>query len=288
MIATVLAPHHTGALPHSFVVEEPQSIILRHGTLSDLETILHIGLTAMPMDPQWNYRFPHRRAFPQDQRDATRRRYREFLEDERRYSVWIAEALGAGGLVPVAFAVWDISNLTGGASRAPKAPTLSTTQSVRRDAEPKRMRAWKQILQEAKAQYFLSEYGSRQIQLQILATHPKYQRLGAGSRLVNEGIRFAEASSKAISVFASPMGRRLYSKLGFKTITSITVQAGDETEYVSVEAMVYEPENRIHEQVKNEQTRDRGRSGAPIWLSGTEAVRAPSHAAFPEWQSAML
>lgn len=288
MIATVLTHPHTGALPHSFVIEETQSIILRHGTLSDLESILHIGLSAMPMDPQWNYRFPHRRAFPQDQHDATRRRYREFLADERRYSVWIAEALENGGLVPVAFAVWDISNLTGGASRPQKASTAKPAQSVRRDAAPKRMQAWKQILQEAKDQYFESQYGSRQIQLQILATHPKFQRLGAGSRLVNEGIRFAEASAKAISVFASPMGKRLYSKLGFKSIASVTVQAGGETESVSVEAMVYEPENYIYEPVKKEESRDRAKSGAPVWLSGTQLVRAPSHAAFPEWQSAML
>lgn len=282
MIATLSIHPHIGAYTHSFVKGVNQSIVLRRGTLSDLEAILHIGLAAMPMDPQWDYRFPYRRAFPQDQRDATRRRYREFLESELQYSVYIAETFGSHGPVPVAFAIWDISNLTQGSSRPSKAFTTKSTQSARRDASPKRMHAWKDTLREAKAQYFEHPHGADQIQLQILATHPDYQRLGAGTLLVDEGIRLADASALAISVFASPMGARLYSKLGFKSRASVVVRAEGEAEFVNVEAMVYEPKERACEPVKREEPRDRTLSGPPIWLSGTRMVCASTPEALPE------
>ncbi|KAF1978800.1 hypothetical protein BU23DRAFT_188644 [Bimuria novae-zelandiae CBS 107.79] len=256
MIATLIANPHISSHSHSLVSSKTPSIVLRRGTLSDLDSILEIGLNAMPLDPQWDYRFPFRRVFSHDQRDATRKRYQEFLENAEQWSVSIAEIVDNHDAIPIAFAIWDIANLTGYNSQLTRVPALQPKKHTRRDANPKRMQAWTRILREAKVYYFERQYGSQQIQLQILATHPMFQRLGAGSRLVDEGIRLAKMSNNAISVFASPMGRRLYSKLGFKSIASVVVQVKDDPEFVSVEAMTYEPELPVLGPVKNQRARD--------------------------------
>lgn len=273
MIATLAAVPHIPYFPFSFSGGESPSIVLRSGTISDLESILNIGLAAMPMDPQWDYRFPYGRAFPQDQRDATRRRYQDFLEHEDNWAVSIAEIVTSSHSSPIGFAVWDISNLLARNAISRKTIAKQPAKNVRRDGDQGRMQAWNNILREAKTRHFERQYGSHQIQLQILATHPEFQRLGAGSRLVDEGIRLANASDKTISVFASPMGKRLYSSLGFIPIASIIVQAENDSEFVTVEAMVYDSRAPSMGLVKNEGTRDVG-SDTSIWMSGANGVCA--------------
>lgn len=245
MIAAIAAaPNSLHSKPSLAVAYPP--IIVRNGTLADLDSILDIGLAALPMDPQWNYRFPHRQAFPQDQRDATRKRYLEFLKNsDGRWLVTVAEMLTGNSVAPIAFAVWNIDNLSE-KTTVPQRQKTSKRKSVtfaRRDGNQTRMQAWKSILEEAKLRHFEHRFGNQQFQLQILATHPDFQRLGAGSLLVRDGIICAEAANRAISVFASPMGERLYASLGFKRIDSVLVQVKDEPEFVIVEAMVYEPHN---------------------------------------------
>lgn len=80
----------------------------------DLEVMLDIGLSAMPMDPQWNWRFPHRRQFPEDTRHFTRQKYREFLEDKTgRWQVMVADDKSENdvSLVTVAMAIWDVGSI---------------------------------------------------------------------------------------------------------------------------------------------------------------------------------
>jgi hypothetical protein len=89
---------------------------LRLASLTDLEIILEIGLAAMPLDPQWNWRFQHRSIFPDDHRKFTREIYRNFLENRSgNWVVLLAEMLNheSGFYHPVAFAVWNLSNFTG-------------------------------------------------------------------------------------------------------------------------------------------------------------------------------
>lgn len=274
MIAALAAAPHTLHCNRSLAVGGPPPIVLRNGTLADLDCILDIGLAAMPMDPQWNYRFPHRQAFPQDQRDATRKRYREFLENsDGRWSVTVAEMFKGNSVTPVAFAVWDIGNLSrkSTVTQPQETSRYKSSKIARRDCNQTRMQAWNCILQEAKSRHFEHRFGTQQFQLQILATHPDFQRLGAGSLLVRDGIMLAEAASQAISVFASPMGERLYASLGFERIECVLVQVKDEPEFVTVEAMAYEPQQwhkSKGEPVSLEEVCASGVSANPIWVSG--------------------
>lgn len=79
----------------------------------DLEAMLEIGLSAMPMDPQWDWRFPHRLQFPEDTRHYTRQKYREFLEDKIRWQVMVAETKSENDVSPVtvAMAIWDVGSI---------------------------------------------------------------------------------------------------------------------------------------------------------------------------------
>jgi GNAT superfamily N-acetyltransferase len=115
----------------------------------------------------------------------------------------------------------------------------------RRDANPERMRAWTEAMCRAKSQIFSAQLGRNYFQLQILATHPQFQRQGAASELCHWGIKAARHTGLAIGVFASPMGRELYSRLGFEWCDDVRIRASDDDEEIKVAAMVYHPDNIV-------------------------------------------
>lgn len=96
-----------------------------------------------------------------------------------------------------------------------------------------------QTMKESKKRYFDGVYGTDHIQLQVLATHPDYQRRGYATRLCKWGIDVARANDRYIIVFASPMGKSLYSHLGFRQVADVPVQADGEKEKVVLSAMMY-------------------------------------------------
>jgi hypothetical protein len=246
---------------------------IRTATLADLDSMLEIGLEAMPLDPQWSWRFPGRLKFPEDTRKFTQMKYREFLENKSgNWLVLLAERISENiSKKPraIAFAVWDIPNLSRSQSRSRRRsygrqrnisshvayyfPVLETCQSAhrpvpvtaRRDGHAKRMRSWTQTTSSAKAQIFDRRYGRQQFQLQILATHPAFHRQGAATALCGWGLGTARREGMAVSVFASPMGRLLYSRLGFMTLANVTIGVEGEKEYIDLTAMVYVPETAI-------------------------------------------
>jgi len=118
---------------------------------------------------------------------------------------------------------------------------LQLLQSSRKDAEPSRMKAWKEATSKAKENIFDGLYGREYFQLQILATHPSWHRQGAATKLCNWGQTLAQVTGFSIAVFASPMGNLLYSHLGFKWLENVIIRAPNEIEHVGIAAMVYQP-----------------------------------------------
>jgi hypothetical protein len=89
-------------------------LTVRRASIADLEVMLNIGLAAMPMDPQWDWRFPYRLQFPEDTCHFTRQKYREFLEDKTgRWQVIVAEIASENDVSPVtiAMAIWDTGSI---------------------------------------------------------------------------------------------------------------------------------------------------------------------------------
>jgi ribosomal protein S18 acetylase RimI-like enzyme len=254
--------------PASKTLFQSSRLALRRASVDDLETILDIGLAALPMDPQWDYRFPHRRAYPSDTRKYTMMRYREFLEDpNERWMVMLAEHRNAHDACnePMAFAVWEVKNIKSqttvqiaqieknlkrGYCDSLRRDMMSSLlvglrrppiRQGRRDGDCRRMQAWTDTTSASKKLLFDSQFGTSHFQLQLLATSPQFQRQGAGSQLVRWGMQLAEYLNVAISVFASPMGEQLYLRLGFRRLASVFVHVEKEKESVELAAMVYLP-----------------------------------------------
>jgi hypothetical protein len=92
---------------------------LRQATTKDLDALRDIALAAMPLDPQWNYRFPRRKDYPQDTSYWTRRQYENYFESTKlKYCVMVITVNTDGDECnppiskPVALAVWDITSVS--------------------------------------------------------------------------------------------------------------------------------------------------------------------------------
>jgi GNAT superfamily N-acetyltransferase len=245
------------------------TLSIRRATIEDLDSMVDIALAAMPQDPQWNWRFPYRLQFPEDTRRFTRMKYEEFLRNaDGQWLVMLADGREIDSLSPkaVAMAIWNIQNLLaaprGNAKstrkcervskagsdqsyttcRSPAVAFASTTRQfrVRRDANAVRVKAFAETLAQSKKIIFDGSYGRRHFTLQVLATRPGWQRKGAGTMLCNWGIKMSLWTGMAISVFASPMGRKLYSHLGFRPISEVKLAVDGDDESVAVLAMSYE------------------------------------------------
>jgi predicted acetyltransferase len=101
------------------------------------------------------------------------------------------------------------------------------------------MAAFDDTLSAAKKSYFDSKYQSNQLHLRVLATHPDFQRRGAGSALCRWGMEYAGDRGQPVTLLSSPMGQQLYSYLGFDYLGTVTVQVEGEAEKLCIGAMMY-------------------------------------------------
>lgn len=81
---------------------------LRFATMNDIEDITDVAQQGFPDDPEFNYRFPFRHDYPEDNRTWVRKEYKEYLEQPKKYDVVIITADDNGDKA-VALSVWDIS-----------------------------------------------------------------------------------------------------------------------------------------------------------------------------------
>jgi hypothetical protein len=87
---------------------------IRKATIADLDVMVDIALAAMPQDPQWDWRFPHRLQFPDDTREFTRMKYEGFLTNTGEWLVILAEYRIMDEVPPpkaIAMAIWNVKNL---------------------------------------------------------------------------------------------------------------------------------------------------------------------------------
>jgi ribosomal protein S18 acetylase RimI-like enzyme len=113
--------------------------------------------------------------------------------------------------------------------------------ATRRDANPERVKAFRESGDEVMETYFNQRYGLRQIHLQILGTHPDYQRHGHGSTLCRWGMDKAREDDVALTLIASPMGKLLYLHLEFRLAGSGVIEIPGDPETNSWDAMDWDP-----------------------------------------------
>ncbi|KAG6354228.1 hypothetical protein INS49_004832 [Diaporthe citri] len=219
---------------------------VRAATAHDLSAMATIVYEAMPSDPQWNYRFPLQKRFPEDNYGCTRQMLKSMLETDGVYInivTFPSPCLHEDEEIPAA--VSSPSNIT---ATNPQHSIFYTRLTLnlraekpecRRDANIEHMNAFATALQSAKKSYSDSKYQSHHLHLRILATHPDFQRRGAASALCRWGVEYAGERKQPGTLFASPMGRKLYTYLGFKYLGTVPVQVEGEDEKLSIGAMMY-------------------------------------------------
>ncbi|KAK3325009.1 hypothetical protein B0H66DRAFT_472070 [Apodospora peruviana] len=229
----------------------PQSVTnwtLRRATNDDLDDLTRIAIAAFAYDRQWNYRYPHAAEFPEDHYKYTRIRYGEWLDANTtpRCIIMVAECFSPedpGGKKVAAFSIWRVP------------PAHDTTEDDvditdklkppspnpdRRDASQMHMKAYRLATEFAQTKFFDRLLGHRQISLAQLATDPAYFRRGAATKLVEWGIEMlARKQNLPISLFAGPMGYRLYQRMGFRSVVMATVQVSGEKEELMFPGMVW-------------------------------------------------
>ena len=90
--------------------EMEETMTLRTASIEDLDFLADIACAAFPMDPQWGYRFPHRKRYPRDNWRCTREMYSKVLEDSSVITNVICLKHSADGKEkdhPIALAVWE-------------------------------------------------------------------------------------------------------------------------------------------------------------------------------------
>lgn len=107
---------------------QTEGIRVRPATLRDIDALATIMCEAMPMDRQWDYRYPQRKRFPEDHYGYTRLMMKSRLEDEV-YTVDVATfpSLGLPEEDHVVAGLAISAVLQHGASAAPSTGETSLT-----------------------------------------------------------------------------------------------------------------------------------------------------------------
>ncbi|KXX83185.1 putative N-acetyltransferase ycf52-like [Madurella mycetomatis] len=217
-------------------------MIIRRATLADLEAMTWVLIGASPLDPVYPYRFPDCHLYPGEFAALCRRKCAEYLETS---TVVVCEMpiddFGHATQV-VAFSAWDMPDArrpmrSSAASEAVEPTYLSSTPLPPTTiGSLNRQHAFRTACARNKSLLFDSRYQSigGHVFLKILLCHPAYQRRGAGTALTSWGIAEARRLGVPTTVFASPMGLRLYRKLGFQEIGRFRVQLEGEGEFVEI------------------------------------------------------
>jgi ribosomal protein S18 acetylase RimI-like enzyme len=101
------------------------------------------------------------------------------------------------------------------------------------------------VYRKVKLHWFDEKYGEKQWSLMTLATHPDYGRGGVGTALCYWAIQRAISDKiEALTLFASPLGKLLYTKLKFIVVGIVRIQVEGEEEFVDLPGMTLELKGR--------------------------------------------
>lgn len=115
------------------------------------------------------------------------------------------------------------------------------TDLARLDSSVERSRVASLIAAFAHQDDYFNTHAPEHWHLRVLGVAPKYQRKGVGHLLVEWGLQNAKREDVPAALEASTNGGRLYAKLGFKTVSWMTVGGVAET---TSKVMVYDAHER--------------------------------------------
>ncbi|KAK3304746.1 acyl-CoA N-acyltransferase [Chaetomium strumarium] len=208
-------------------------MMLRLATEADLEAMTAVLVWASPLDPVYPYRFPDRELYPDEFAALCRRKCAEYLETSTVVVCEMPVDPYRSETQVVAFSAWDMPS----AAQPERSRRASAVGNLTRQS------AFRTALAHHKSTLFDSRYRPQggHVFLKILLCHPSYQRRGAGTALTSWGIEQARRLGVHTTVFASPMGLRLYKKLGFREVGTFRVQPEGDREYLEIPALALGP-----------------------------------------------
>ena len=220
------------------------NMTVRIATAADLVPMTWVLIGASPLDPIYPYRFPDSGLYTNEFAELCRQKCAEYLATSTVVVCEMADDQDPGRTRVVAFSSWDAPHIptanTFGReplSRPTNNPVLPITIGHR-----DRMNIFRERCAASKRDMFDKRYTRGHMFLKILLCHPDYQRRGAGSALTSWGIEEGCRLGLNTTVFASPMGLRLYKKLGFREIGRFRVQLDGDDAFLEIPALVLPPD----------------------------------------------
>ncbi|KAF3025623.1 hypothetical protein E8E14_012994 [Neopestalotiopsis sp. 37M] len=237
-------------MPCETIDGSANSIIVKVATIDDLDDLTKIAQAGFPDDPEFDYRFPRRRKYPEDNWLWTRKEYEGYLNQPDKYAVLLATLpanesgeqngdhkqgpdLNRSQPISVALAVWDTA-----VTIDSQVGDLGIDE--RRDADRRHMLEFANTLSDAFEKHF-AKYAGNQLHLWLLTTHPDYRHRGAGTALCRWGMQLAQQKGQPVTVLASSMGQMLYEHLCFQTLGKVVVQAPGEEDQLHIACLEWQP-----------------------------------------------
>jgi predicted N-acetyltransferase YhbS len=115
--------------------------------------------------------------------------------------------------------------------------------------DPVRQKIFIDTLTAAEKKYFGHELGKKRLVLADLSADPRYHRRGAGRALMQWGLEKAREHHVPITLTSSPLGRYLYTNVGFKELAYVDCGVEGVEERPGVWVMVWFPEGWEQESI---------------------------------------
>jgi GNAT superfamily N-acetyltransferase len=107
--------------------------------------------------------------------------------------------------------------------------------------DPVRQKRFIDAITSAEKKYFGVEWGRKRLDVTDLVTDARYHRRGAGELLMRWGLEKAAEHHVPITLTASPLGRLLYTKLGFQELGYVDCEVEGDHEKAWTYAMIWVP-----------------------------------------------
>ncbi|KIW09096.1 uncharacterized protein PV09_00041 [Verruconis gallopava] len=220
---------------------------VREATREDAPGYVEAMLAGYEMDPQFVYRYPYRKQYPDDARSASIAVVEAAIENPNTV-VLVAElpvpqsdneAIAEEDWKIAAVATWEWKTLDDVESGT-HPPGFSAVDSPRRDMDPTRQAEFIDAITAAERRCFGPQWGQHRMELADLACHPAFQRRGAATALTRWGMAKASLQGVPVMLTASPMGRKVYLNLGFRELDYFEVGGG--IERIGTWVMVWTPD----------------------------------------------